>query len=315
MIAKNILFSGDNQELIKPVLPGLPISVFYTSFREDTYNCINWHWHEAFQYCLVTEGAVDFLLPSTSYHVRTGNGIFINTQQVHFTKGRPGTPSSYLCLDIPPAFIYPDERSRMFHKYIRPVLQHPHPQVLLLSRKQKEEQQLLSAIQRIQTLLKDQEEDMELDIHIRILEIWKLTYHLIKKNGGAAPVEMNDNNRLKVILQYMHDHYTHKITLDEIASQLNVSRSECCRFFKKATGQSMFSYLNNLRLNKSIDLLKDPSLSLSDIAAAVGFCNQSYYTDCFRKAKNITPRKYRELTLRKPKDVLPLDIENPDTLI
>lgn len=310
MIAKNIQFSEDSQELIKPVMPGLPISVFYTSFHEDTYNCINWHWHEAFQYCLVTEGAVDFLLPGTSYHVRAGNGIFINTQQVHFSKGKPGILSSYLCLDVPPAFIYPDERSRIFQRYIRPVIQHPYPQVLLLSRKQKEEQQLLSVIQNIQTLLKEQEEDMELDIHAGIIWIWKLTYHLIRKNGGAAPLEMNDNDRLKVILQYMNDHYADKITLDEIAGQLHVSRSECCRFFKKATGQSMFSYLNNLRLNKSIDLLKDPSLSLSDIATAVGFCNQSYYTDCFRKIKNITPKKYRELTLRRPKDVLPLDIES-----
>ena len=48
--------------------------------------------------------------------------------------------------------------------------------------------------------------------------------------------------------------------------------------------------------------------SVEEIAAAVGFCNQSYFTDCFRKAQNITPKKYRELTLRKPKDILPLDI-------
>ncbi len=310
MIAKDIQFSEDNQELIKPILPGLPISVFYTTFHEDTYNCINWHWHEAFQYCLVTEGTVDFLLPNTSYHVRSGDGIFINTQQVHFARGKSGVPSSYLCLDIPPAFIYPDERSRLFQKYIRPVIQHPYPQILLLSRRQKEDQQLLSAIQKIQTLLKEQPDEMELDIHAGIIWIWKLTYHLIRKNGGAPLVEVNDNDRLKVILQYMQDHFYEKITLDEIASQLSISRSECCRFFKKASGQSIFSYLNNLRINKSIDLLKDPDISLSDIANAVGFCSQSYYTDCFRKTKNITPKKYRELTLRKPKNVLPLDIGN-----
>ncbi len=310
MIAKNIQFSEDNQELIKPILPGLPISVFYTVFHENTYNFINWHWHEAFQYCLVTEGAVDFLLPSTQYHVKAGNGIFINTQQIHFSKGRPGIPSSYLCLDIPPSFLYPDERSRLYQKYITPVLRNPYPQVLLLSRRQKEPQQLLTLIQTIQTLLKEQPDLMEFDIHAAILQIWKITYQLLKKNGGAAPVELHDNDRLKTILQYMLDHYTEKITLDDIARQLSVSRSECCRFFKKATGQSMFSYLNNLRLNKSIDLLKDPKMSLSEIANAVGFCNQSYYTDCFRKAKNITPKKYRELTLRKPSHILPLDVIN-----
>ena len=72
----------------------------------------------------------------------------------------------------------------------------------------------------------------------------------------------------------------------------------------------MFSYLKNLRVNKSMDLLKNPDMSLSEIANAVGFCNQSYYTDCSRKSKNITPKKYRELTLRRPKDILPLDMNS-----
>ena len=67
MIAKNIVISEDSQEFIKPILPGLPISVFYTSFQENTYNCINWHWHEAFQYCLITEGTVDFLIDQEAY--------------------------------------------------------------------------------------------------------------------------------------------------------------------------------------------------------------------------------------------------------
>ncbi|MBS6951791.1 MAG: helix-turn-helix transcriptional regulator [Enterocloster asparagiformis] len=309
MIAKNIRFSEDNQELIKPILPGLPISVFFTAFREDTYSCINWHWHEAFQYCLVTEGSVDFLLPNCNYCVKAGNGIFINTQQVHFSKSRGASPSSYLCLDIPPAFIYPDERSRLYQKYIQPVLRNPYPQVLLFSRRDTAGQQLLQSIRNIRDLLKEEPEFMELDIHTEIINIWKTTFRLLVKTG-PPPVDYNDNDRLKLVLQYMLDHYSEKITLEDIAGQLSISSSECCRFFKKATGQSLFSYLKNLRINKSMDMLKDPKMSISEIADAVGFCNQSYYTDCFRKVKNITPKKYRELTLRNPNDILPLDINS-----
>lgn len=310
MIPKNIRFSENNQELIKPILPGLPVSVFFTSFKEDTYNCINWHWHEAFQYCLVTEGSVDFLLPNCNYHVKAGNGIFINTQQVHFIKNRNTSPSSYLCLDIPPAFIYPDERSRLYQKYIKPIVKNPYPKVLLFSKRIPEEHMLLQSIQHIQTLLKDESDFMELDIHTEIITMWKTTFRLLTKNCLPAPVEDNDNDRLKLLLQYLLDHYTEKITLEDISEQLSISTSECCRFFKKATGQPLFSYLKNLRINKSMDLLKDPEMSISEIANAVGFCNQSYYTDCFRKAKNITPKKYRELTMRKPNDILPLDIRS-----
>lgn len=307
MIPKDILFSEDHQELIKPILPGLPISLFYTTFRRDTYNCINWHWHNAFQYCLVTEGSIDFLLPNTSYHVKEGNGIFINIQQVHFSKSRM-EPAAYLCLDIPPSFICADEHSRIYKRYIQPVVQNPFPQALHLSRRNPHELQLLQHILDIRLLLQEQPDFMELDIQSQVMQIWKDTFRILDKPVEPFTAAPLDNDRLKIILQYMHDHYAEKISLEDISQQLSLSRNECCRFFKTATGQSMFSYLNNLRLNKSMELLKNSQLTLSEIAMAVGFCSQSYYTDCFRKSKNITPKKYRELTLRKPNDILPLDV-------
>ena len=60
MKSKNILVGEDQEELIKPILPGLPVSIFKTVFSPNTYNFINWHWHQAFQYCYVESGIVDF---------------------------------------------------------------------------------------------------------------------------------------------------------------------------------------------------------------------------------------------------------------
>ena len=75
----------------------------------------------------------------------------------------------------------------------------------------------------------------------------------------------------------------------------------------------MFSYLNIMRINKSMDLLRDTDMSIAEIADMVGFCNQSYYSDCFRKIKGITPKKFRVLSLRRPSDILPLDISSQQT--
>lgn len=310
MIAKNIVFSEHNQELIKPILPGLPISVFYTTFREDTYNYINWHWHEAFQYCLITEGTVDFVFPHQTYHVSKGNGIFINTQQAHLCKGATSDPCAYLCLDIPPSFLASDNWSRIYLKYIKPVIDNPTPPVLLFYKQNPEHQQLLHSLQQIQELLKKESQFMELDIQINIIEIWKTTFRYLAQSNTPKTPDYQDNNRLKRILEYMMKHYSEKITLEDIADHLSVSRSECCRFFKKATGQSMFSYLTTLRLNSSMELLKNTNMSISEIADAVGFCSQSYYTSCFQKENHITPKKYRELSLRKPNDVLSHDISS-----
>lgn len=72
----------------------------------------------------------------------------------------------------------------------------------------------------------------------------------------------------------------------------------------------MFSYLISLRLHKSMDLLRNSDFSISEIADMAGFCSQSHFTACFKKAQKITPKKFRDLSSRIPNDVLPLDIHS-----
>lgn len=309
MIAKKVNFADDNQELLKSILPGLPISVFMTSFGPNTYDCVNWHWHQAFQYCIVLNGSVDFYLTSRSCRVSAGSGIFINIQQAHFTKSTTAEPSSYLCIDIPPSFICSNEQSRIYQKFLAPVLQTSWPQMLLLSKHTTLDQKILSSLQTIREQLAINDDYMELDLYAEVIQIWKLTFQKLNRMNSISTIEINnDNNRLKSILQYMEQHYSEKITLDQIAETVMLSKSECCRFFKKATDQSIFSYLNTLRINKSMDLLRNTEMDIASIANTVGYCNQSYFTDCFKKIKQITPKKFRQLSIRNQTDILPSDI-------
>ena len=63
MKEKKITFDHSKQELIKPIFPGLIFQFLQLHFRPHTYEFINWHWHQAFQYCYVTEGIIDIKLP------------------------------------------------------------------------------------------------------------------------------------------------------------------------------------------------------------------------------------------------------------
>jgi AraC-like DNA-binding protein/quercetin dioxygenase-like cupin family protein len=300
MQSKNIAFSGNKQELIKPILPGLPISIFTSAFSPETYSYVNWHWHDAFQFCYVSEGIVDFDLPGQTFSITAGSGIFINYQCLHLIRSHEDSvPSSYLCLDLPPSFISYDTQSRIFLRYLKPIIDHPYPNALILSRHSQNDKKILSDLLEIDQLSRSDAELIELDIRIKIIEIWKLICQKLKRNVTESKDEFYNNDRLKQIISFIHTHYHEKITLDEIASQVSLSRSECSRFFKKLTGQALFSYLISYRLNKGIDLIRDTDMSIAEIAQTVGFCSQSYFTDCFRKEKGITPKKYKELSTRK----------------
>ncbi|MBC8535620.1 helix-turn-helix transcriptional regulator [Feifania hominis] len=73
-----------------------------------------------------------------------------------------------------------------------------------------------------------------------------------------------------------------------------MSRSECCRFFKHATGQTLFEYLLSYRIRKSIEALTHTDQSIAQIAAGTGFGSQSYFTDCFKRQLGITPLQFRQ---------------------
>lgn len=308
MKSKNIVIGADNEELIKPILPGLPISIFKTVFSPSTYNFINWHWHQAFQYCYVESGIVDFLTTGHTFTVTAGSGIFINYEQIHMIQAHDDSLSSYICVDIPPSFISYDTHSRIYLRYLAPIIHNPAPPILRLSKHSEHDAIILKNLLDIQELIQSEKELIELDIRIKVMEIWKYTYLELMKSCKRNDYSFYDSDRLKTIISFIQSHYSEKISLDDIAKEVSLSRSECSRVFKSLTGQSLFGYLTTYRVNRSVDFIRDTDMSIAQIAAAVGFCSQSYYTDCFRKAKGITPKKFKQLSMRQAKGILSVDV-------
>ena len=92
---------------------------------------------------------------------------------------------------------------------------------------------------------------------------------------------------------YIKENHAQKLTVDDIASNVYLSKSYLSRIFKEETGVGLTAYINKIRIEKSKDLLKDMSLSLTDISEMVGFEEQSYFTKVFKSFEGISPGKYR----------------------
>lgn len=80
--------------------------------------------------------------------------------------------------------------------------------------------------------------------------------------------------------------------IDTIAANIGLSRSAFFKKLKSLTGLAPVDLVKEIRLNKSVELIKNTSLSISEIAFAVGFKDSGYYGKCFRKKYNQTPREY-----------------------
>jgi len=98
---------------------------------------------------------------------------------------------------------------------------------------------------------------------------------------------------VKSAIQYITQNYNTPLTLEETANHVHLNPSYFSTLFKQSCGSSFKEYLNYIRIEESKNLLTNTSYSIIDIAIAVGFENQSYFTKVFKKFTGLTPKQYR----------------------
>ena len=108
------------------------------------------------------------------------------------------------------------------------------------------------------------------------------------------------NLHIKKSIEYVHDNYDQNISIDDVCEYLNINKSYFCSIFKATTGYTFCHFLNHFRIEKSKKLLLNMDLSILDVAIAVGFNNQNYYSTVFKKFTGQTPFSYRTSSLSKP---------------
>ncbi|WZL80095.1 AraC family transcriptional regulator [Vallitaleaceae bacterium 9-2] len=98
---------------------------------------------------------------------------------------------------------------------------------------------------------------------------------------------------IKKASKYVHNHLSEAIRLQEVADYIGLSPNYFSSLFKKEMNLAFADYVNHIRIKESQYLLKTTDQSILDIALAVGFNNQNYFTTIFKKVTGITPKQYR----------------------
>ena len=155
----------------------------------------------------------------------------------------------------------------------------------------------------LETLLKavaitDQEEfGYEFEVRSALSKLWcMLLDETVKIRTSHQRKNNMDFERLKDMIQYIHEHYMEKITIRDIASAANISDRECSRCFRRCLNTSPVVYLNNYRITMSAKLLLQSNDSILNICMSCGFSSSSYFGKLFQKTMGCTPRKYRGIS-------------------
>lgn len=277
----------DQSEQFQYNTPGFPVYLgqgHISDFPNYTALC---HWHDDVEFSVVLSGGADYNINGEIVRVEAGEGIFINTRQLHYNFSRDRQDCEYFCVLMHPMLLCASpyvERT-----FVAPVLGNPGFPYRVLRGPWGQ-----AVCQKLRELYERQKQPHpQLAIQARFLEIWEVLYRNAPPN--EKPVKSRDQNlkALKSMIAYIQKNYQKKISLESIAKAGSVSKTSCCKIFKKYVSQSPNAYLIEYRLRSGLELLRTTDMTVTEICFEVGFSGPSYFSESFHKTFGCSPMEFR----------------------
>ncbi len=256
------------------------------------------HWHEDLQFIYLIKGDIEVIGLNNQVKLHAGDGLFINRNTIHRVIQHDGC--HYFGFIFPESFLkfyFASSASRLIEHITLDEKLDFIPFSIKIASDLKD--LYCSILQKLAHLVeleqKEHDELYEYEILVTLSEIALLmlqSRHL-ELNNASTPQDLLLNTRMQKFLSFIATNFKEELSLEKLASAAFVSKSECLRCFKKALQTTPFKYLNEFRLMKGAELLKTTTLSIAQIANAVGFNQQSHFTACFKEHMGVTPKCYR----------------------
>jgi AraC-like DNA-binding protein len=114
----------------------------------------------------------------------------------------------------------------------------------------------------------------------------------------TRPTRGRHERSLRRATDYIRDHLTEPLSLDQVARAAGFARAYFSRMFKKSEGVSFQEYVGRLRIEQGKQLLESTTLGIEQVGKLSGFRTRSLFHAAFRRALGVTPSEYRERTHR-----------------
>ena len=246
------------------------------------------HWHDDLEFILILEGQMSYDVNGQKISLQTSEGIFVNSRCFHYGYSDAHAECLFLCILLSPQLL--SINTYFVQNCLNPLIQNTHFPY----------QKLSPAIQWQNAILRDlealYEENLENIQPFVILEKSARIFRLLSENMNFFP-DYDKNAEgilaLTAMIGYVQKNYPNKILLKDISSAGNCCKTKCTSLFQKYLSTSPMLYLNRYRLEKSIFLLRNTALSITEVAYACGFSNTSYFCELFHKYYHITPMQCR----------------------
>ncbi|WP_143960224.1 helix-turn-helix transcriptional regulator [Litoribacter populi] len=234
-----------------------------------THDRVDWHYHKNAYFTFILAGNLYEENKKDRNHCGAGSLLFHNSQDPHYNLKPPGFARG-LHLEIEDNWYV---RQAMDNQLSEGSFLVQNPAVKLEFYRMFREMQMVD------------------DLFCQAIE--EITLNIIGKLSAIKTYPLT--LWPKQVLTYLYDTYQEPLSLKKLSDELNIHPVHLSRGFSKHFGMTLSDYVRRLRIEKSISLFPQQNLSLTEIAYACGFADQSHFNRWFKAFMHTTPAKYRAL--------------------
>lgn len=273
-----------------------PVQRYITRLTPD-YPVITTHWHEEAELTLVTSGNCLYQIDLIHYEVKEGDIIFIPPLLLHSVSLGSSEEIITETYVFHMNFLGVNSTDICSTRYLTPIMNQEISIPYLITPEHPVYTSMRKIFSQITSLHDETVIGYELALKSLFLQIIFLLLQYSEQNNSTDTKASAD--KLKHVLDYIETHYAEAISISELAKLCYFSDYYFMRFFKKHMGMTCIEYINNLRLEKSVELFEQGNTSILEVSLSVGFHNLSYFHRAFKKKYHMTPLSFIK-ELRQP---------------
>lgn len=261
--------------------PDLHIShpLFHAAYVERTaeWTMPNLHYHDAYEIRILEKGDHQYILDDVIYDVHPFDCMMHKPNVLHKSHNtrhfiRIGIYFTTAFLDT---YFTKNAQNRLLKCF-------EYPKITLSKEDYKE-------LRRITLIMLQEDINSETNV---IFVYLSYILDILNKNAVLFKAKPKQDD-ISMVLSYINQNFANIHSIEDIANNFYITKYYLAHKFKEATGATLIQYLNQIRIRNACSMLKNTSMSVTEIGEACGFNSTIYFCNMFKKIEKTTPSEYR----------------------
>lgn len=269
----------------------IPYSVYRCRIPIDFMN-VPLHWHSEFELNRIIKGEGEFLCGGERWKAGAGEMLILPPNILHAAYPVSDVELIYDALVFSPVMLGANSGDRCAMECIRPLLNGSAVPAARILPSMPDYSSLWSCAERIFFCVEENSARYDLMLKSELLRLF-----WILESSQVLPCqekpEMENWEALRPALEFMMEHFSEGVRVEDLARISHLSQSHFMSCFKKAVGVSAMEYLAQLRVKAACEALASSEKRISEIALSCGYGNLSNFNRQFKRIAGCTPREYR----------------------